>query len=303
MLVLGTGLIGSALASEIEGFHKASLEWLPSPWADSSRLAKQLRTIADSVKRYPDLRVDWIWAAGKAGFDADASVLRQEMSNFSAALDVAQELQADLLTTQRLRFHLISSAGGLFESQTGVTTDSEPRPQRPYGELKLAQEQRLADRLGREASLIYRLSSVYGFPHSGHRRGLISTLIVNTRLQRVTPVVGRLDTCRDYVWAEDVARFIVSRIYSEQASAGPLMLVSARPASIFEIRHLVEKATRRRSYVQCAHADNAASMSFSKLALPRGFVPADLEVNIRRVARSPLIHDGSLIARSSNEIY
>src|SRR5256885_1733395 len=84
----------------------------------------------------------------------------------------------------------VGLVGGLFEGQRHIERDSVPEPRRPYGELKLRQEQLLASSSAPLVRCVYRLTSVYGHAHTRRRQGLIPTLVVNGLRHRVSTIVG-----------------------------------------------------------------------------------------------------------------
>src|ERR1041385_672024 len=77
-------------------------------------------------------------------------------------------------------FHLLSSAGGLYNGQRNVGRDSVPFATNPYGRAKLEQERQLHLALAHTQRMIYRPASVYGFAGPGTRLGLVAALIHNS---------------------------------------------------------------------------------------------------------------------------
>jgi len=228
--------------------------------------------------------VHHVFAAGDTGFFSSKDSCDAE---FAAWTTIVDELLMGGTPERCLHVHLISSAGGLFEGQLNVSRSCPPAPLRPYGQLKLAQEQILLDRLGAINSHIYRLSSVYGNPHPNHRNSLIGNLIVNSFAHRVTQVIGNLDTLRDYLPAADAARFIADRILNRgPVDPSPVTLASGRSASILEVLRIIEQTTKRRPLITLAEARNAASVSFRRDSLPDGFQPTDLRTKIGSLLRS-----------------
>jgi UDP-glucose 4-epimerase len=67
--------------------------------------------------------------------------MAQETAIVAELIAMAETLRHD---GRPVDFHMMSSAGGLFESQTHCSEHSIPRPLRPYGTGKLMQERALA---------------------------------------------------------------------------------------------------------------------------------------------------------------
>src|SRR5262249_7810010 len=151
----------------------------------------------------------------------------------------------ELAPKSRHRFHLLSSAGGLFEGQRFVDTSAKPAPRRPYGEAKLAQEERTAKLRPEVATSIYRPSSVYGFSGAGGRAGLVNTLIENTRKHCPSHIFGDSDTVRDYVLASDIGNFIAGRMSLPIERSRTFLLASGKPSSTQEILKISEKVMGR----------------------------------------------------------
>ena len=180
-------------------------------------------------------------------------------------------------------FHLVSSAGGLFEGQRHVDAASLPKPLRPYGAAKLRQEGLLLGLQG-VAPRIYRPASLYGTPRPSGRAGLIATLLENARLNRVTTISGDAGTLRDYVLVDDAARFIARQVH-EGGALSRALLASGKPSSIAEVLSAVAARIGRQPYVRyTTQRSNALDMSYRASALPPGWSPADLRTGIARAA-------------------
>lgn len=284
VVLLGTGLVGGAIADLLRVRNPTSFESWETPWNNPDLFADHLCFLVNRISTQSMTQLDWIWAAGKAGFPADSQQVQRELLLFERFLDAVVDNQPPLHRPS-VRLHLISSAGGIFEGQSLVGLHAQPSPCRPYGQLKLQQEQLAARRLEPASLFIYRLSSVYGLIRPGRRMGLISVLLSHAIRQQTTIFHGQFDTLRDYLWAEDAARFIVDRVLSRD-NYGPksYLLASARPTSIFEARTLAQQITHRKIYVQClGQPANARSITFSPAILPVGWCASDLSINMKRV--------------------
>jgi UDP-glucose 4-epimerase len=178
----GSGLIGSAVASGLRARLPCNGEIYPVNWCDRVDQTRQLevieRRITEVVRIIEAKRLAFCWCAGRVGFAATEDETQPELDSFRRVLAMFERW------TQRhpelsASFHMVSSAGGLFERQRLVTADSEPAPHRPYGWLKWRQEQSLQSVSSPFLKFIYRPTSVYGpFGHN-QRRGLVATLIAN----------------------------------------------------------------------------------------------------------------------------
>lgn len=293
VVLFGTGLIGGAIFDTLvtNGFAKqmqVSLQWLTPEY-----IAHQIRTALLGI-HLTGSEIHWIWAAGKAGFSADEHQCASELATYRTILETIAELRSNQPDITHF-FHQFSSAGGLFEGERDVYRDTLPTPKRPYGALKLAQETLSHSCWNAENLFIYRPSSVYGYIRAGQRSGLITTLLRNTMCSRTTLLTGKLSTLRDYVWAEDIARFVLKNIMQPIVS-GHLLLATGRPVSIHAVRHIVQNITHRPSYLKVASAgDNTANNTFRGSALPGGWMPTSVEINIRKIL-SDAISRGSIFS-------
>lgn len=295
VLLFGIGLIGRSVYTSLVRATGRKFEDVSVDWHDSHARRSQLATIYNSIcersRRIPDaLRVEIVWSAGRAGLAATAEQLEQEDASFRDVVALARDL-ADSIPAASHHFHMMSSAGGLFEGQRLVDRTSEPRPSRPYGMTKLAQEKHLGALPAIVCRSIYRPSSVYGYARHGGRAGLISVLIDNASRYRTSNIFGDINTLRDYVLADDIGRFVAARIMSHEQQLGPFFLASAKPAAISEILHIVGKVVRRPLHVRFERQPfNADHMSFIQDVLPRNWWPTDLETGIRLTAEQLLGH-------------
>ena len=242
--------------------------------------------------------IDLLWSAGSGGFVLSDEDADREAEAFEACLAAFSAIRSQVGTTSRVRFHFVSSAGGLFESQRLVDGCSLPEPLRPYGRLKLRQEQLAEVAVGASDLHVYRLSSVYGRIRPGRRSGLVSTLVFNTLRQRVSTIRGRLDTLRDYVWADDIGRYIYERMMNQDIGGDVVILASGRPASIHDVRSLVHRVSGKTSYIHCASSDNAEHITFSPSVLPSGFEASSMETNVRRLIADTLQSDIAFVGES-----
>lgn len=290
-LLFGSGILGGAIARRLSAAAKVPPVDISWPWADP----QGRRSTADSLKAEIDARprraVSLVWAAGRSGMGSTTDDMQRETDLVAEVLGLGRGL-GDGGT--EVHIHLISSAGGLFDGRTHVGLETVPEPTRPYGLGKLAQERALADAAERSASLsahIYRPTTVYGF-QAGARMGLVPVLILNGLAGRCSTIIGRADTIRDYVWTEDVARFIAARVLRlAPPEANPLLLASGRPAPLGEIVAEAEQLLGTRLHLRYdPRPSNSANMSFRPSAVPPDLQPIDIRSGIRRVAEAVRTH-------------
>lgn len=282
------GLVGSAI---VTAFPKEfSKERIDFTYEDTrirheqfevmrNRLSEMLKD--DCLQR----KLSIVWSAGKAGFSANEQETEKEMNVFRNVLAFANEC-AESNPQCQCSFHLISSAGGLFEGQTHVLSTSAPSPQRPYGVLKLAEEEQLLSSPECLRKSIYRLGTVYGYIRKGCRFGLITTLIYNGICQRVSHIYGYFTTLRDYVWNGDVGKYIAGAITAEapESETTVVHLVSGKPSSIYEIKSAVEVMLDKKIYIAFGgKTENSRNIAFSKTVLPDNWQPVDLHTAIRLI--------------------
>jgi UDP-glucose 4-epimerase len=283
--VFGVGLIGDALITALRSSGPWHQQDQPITWTDPIARVTQLRAIEDSLASSRAGCLHLVWSAGRAGFGASRSETEAELSTFQEVLAVAERL-ASRCPSSCLSFHLLSSAGGLFEGQRHVERTAVPKPRRPYGELKLRQEQMLASSSARLVGRVYRLTSVYGCAHSRHRQGLIPTLVLNGLRHRVSSIVGRATTLRDFTWVEDVASFIAADLLTlgPDCLGSTYVLASGLPTSILEVREAVEGILGRSLHLTYSlEPGNCEDITFSRDLLPSRWFPSDLKTNIKRV--------------------
>lgn len=290
-LLFGGGLIGSRIEHAILKCALMQSDTLPFVWEDEATWSAQLTSIESaalsartSETESDPAAVDIVWAGGTSGFGSATETVTRETNLVEAVLAFADGFAARHPGTQ-VSFHYVSSAGGLFEGLTHCGPDTSPRPLRPYGQAKLAQEEavRAASSLAR--CCIYRPSSVYGYSPGG-RRGLITALIANALTSQTTRIVGNPNTIRDYVLASDVGAFIAGEVVSMPAPGGrTYLLANGRPMSVFEVIQRVRQVVPVPLLLQYdPHPDNARDMSFSPSALPKTWQPTDCETGIRLTA-------------------
>lgn len=281
--VFGAGLIGAGIVDAVCRGRRAKVTEIPFHWSDATRRGGELAQAESAIRTVVTAgnALDVVWSAGRAGFMSTDDETGAELRSFSDVLAMSQRFPA------HVRFHLISSAGALFEGQRHVTGASVVAPRRAYGTLKLRQEEMLQAAGIRHR--IYRVSSVYGYIRDRFRLGLVAMLIRNGIRQTSTRITGRMTTLRDFVFIDDVSSFIADRILEPEASdASVLLLASARPYSLLEVEHSVEQVLGRKLQVSYSAEENAEDITFSPTVMPAGWFPSDLRGNVGMIYRDAL---------------
>ena len=290
--LFGVGLIGRSILSAIgTGAHKT--RELPFSWNGEHDQTQELDVIQKNIfsaydedVTQPISRFDIVWAAGHAGFDSLENWVIPEVRAFEKVLSFSLQLQRRA-PNARHSFHLISSAGGLFEGQKHVDGTNVPRPLRPYGHAKLQQERLLSRLPGQTRKIIYRLTSVYGFSGTGTRFGLVNTIIQNSVRRQSSSIFGNLQTIRDYVLVSDIGQFVAGRLRDLDLNSHIFSLASGKPTTIFEMLKRIEKIVGRKLFYTLDNVKtNVADMSFSPAILPQFWQPTDLETGLRKTVRS-----------------
>ena len=279
IVLIGEGLVGSAVSSNFSA-KVGSGNIIPLSSYTAESLPSAEKVINDWFKTVvTDDPVDWIWCAGRVGFNADAFSCNEELIYFSGFL----KLIAKHRRIESDSFQLISSAGGLFEGCGLVGEDTAAQPSRPYGRLKLKME-KIAESYFPSLT-IYRATSVYGSIYQGHRSGLITTLIKNAYRLQITEIWGSPSTLRDFVWAEDIGQYVVRKtLQTKNFGKNTYLLASGRPASIHEVINMVSRATQKQLLIRFCEPENAANIVFSNKIMPKlNWHPTAMETAIRKI--------------------
>jgi nucleoside-diphosphate-sugar epimerase len=287
--LFGHGLIGRSITAALG--RQARYAHLPFAWGDQKARVHALNSIERHILNHSAgplnaSRLDLIWAAGRSGFDASDQQVAAEMTAYSEIVSFAARLQVSLPDAHHA-FHLLSSAGGLFNGQRNVGRSSVPSATNPYGRAKLEQETQLHLALPNIQRLVYRPSSVYGFSGPGTRLGLVSALIHNSIRHQTSRIFGNPHTIRDYVLNSDIGKFIRARLDDPDRRPETYLLVSGKPTTIFEALQKISQVMGRRVYCRFENVrSNAADISFSPAALPRSWQPTDIKTGIQLTARA-----------------
>ena len=283
VVVVGTGLVGSAtyrylLQSGYVVSNQSKVNW--SDCEAYLSICDFIKQAAMATSSTYDLVV--VWSAGKLGFDASPDEIQGEQVFFeSFCLNFSNMLS---LLERRATFVLLSSVGGLFEGQNLISKTSTPAPKRPYGVLKLRQEELARKHLHKCSLKILRLSSVFGTLKGCSRKGLIQVLILNGMQRKPSKIYGTLDTLRDYVFIDDIAQFIEHLIYQNSFGFDVFHLVSGKPSSIREIKNIIERTLCRTLELSYSlNASNSSDITCVKESYNARWRPGTLESNIRKI--------------------
>jgi len=287
--IFGAGLIGGSIVRSLVSGQAAEAAILPFSWdapqdVQHDEMAKIASAILAACPDTTDCRIDIVWSAGRAGFGGDSVTFEREKRSFDGALDLGRRL-ADASSAYRSRFHLLSSAGGLFEGQRHVGPDTKPTPLRPYGHAKLAQEQAVQAMQPDLDYAIYRPSSVYGYGGINGRVGLMVALIKAALRNETAHIYGLQETMRDFVLASDIGHFIARHVTHPTSASETFLLAAGRPTAMFEVVSLIESIMGRRLSLQFIRGgDNALHNSYLPSAIAKNWSPTSLEVGIAHTA-------------------
>lgn len=284
ILLFGVGLIGNAIRERIARRAAHTEHRTLSAWDEAGGLENHRDGIRRAIASTDATRpLEIIWSAGRAGFGVNEEDAGRELESFKTHLDLLE--QESKAVGVDINFRLISSAGGLFEGQKLVCHDTPPDPRRPYGRMKLEMERQLQDR-SFPLKRVLRVTSVFGHVRPGQRLGLVTTLIVNGLRQLPTPIYGTAGTLRDFIFADDIARYLIRELNASESQKGfkATMLAAGKPSSIGEIIHLVEGALKRRLLLQCSlDPDNFAHITYRSQPYPSGFQTTSLPAAIQTI--------------------
>ena len=254
--VVGSGgLIGGSLLKQLERdgiplYRPAFGRW---SWHDERQLAEQVSVAIDGFSRWTVGLSGWsiYWSAGVSGMSSPATTLARETRHLAALVEGIAGCEQLLSMSGALA--LVSSAGGVYAgSRMPLISEETPvAPISPYGFAKLEQEALLSNPALQAAGckrLLARVSTVYGPSQAtGGRQGLISQLARCAVTGVPARVFVPLDTVRDYVLAEDVARVIVGSVNCCQPGVAPTVKIvaSESPSTVAEILGLFRRLSRR----------------------------------------------------------
>lgn len=245
--VIGRGLLGQALARTLpaEPFRAVV------PWSDPRAAVAAL---GDAFHRFADrpaagsLRI--FWCAGRGVTSTPQPQLDAELSVFSGFVEALSA--SDAGTRARLRLFLASSVGGAYGGAMAPPfTESTPTaPSSPYGELKLAMEERLrsATASGGWRSVVGRITNIYGPGQDLSKlQGLVSVVVASSITGHPVNISVPLDTLRDYIYEDDAAAIITAAVErAVETPAGSTTVKLIGSMSAVSIGAVLEQTRRLR---------------------------------------------------------
>ena len=287
IVIIGLGLVGSAIYSNLKKRITNSGIDCKIDWSNAEAASLMLtQNLTTNLTTKTDW-IDWIWSAGKAGFSASEQEVKNEYSIFLLCVNAIKKFQNNFYPKSTHIFHLISSAGGLFDGQLVTSIKDLPYPKSLYGKLKLDQENIVKNLLPYN---IYRLSTIYDYYKKNCRIGLIAALIKNTVCGKITTIVNP-QTQRDYVWAEDMADFILQKVLENSGTfdSSIFFIVSGKPTTIFEIISSIQKITKNKVLQSYNWDDkNSETILFPPFIKPKTLQTTSMDICIRNIYKNVL---------------
>ena len=278
--LFGGGLIGGNVSNYLAKLCDYRFDSVKVLWNDLEYISTIVGQIISRSNLSHDetCKISLVWAAGKSGFYSSVQEVEIEFIYFQKLIDCLlrsiNNLPIDAV--------FVSSAGGLYEGSINISRKTKISIKRPYGKLKKKQEGYLLSNSRFDKVSIIRPSSVYGYINTKNRMGLIPTMIYNALTSKSTILYGNLYTLRDYVWADDVAKFIFNKIFFD--GSGIYILANCKPSSILEIKREVEKITRRKVLFKMNNSmENNADITFSNYLPLSTWDPINISAGISKV--------------------
>ena len=284
--LFGGGLIGSAISTAIESKFAYIKNEIEVTWGAYDQISSTVNKIIESTGSLSInnniLNVTVVWAAGRAGFYSTIRQIEDEYLFFHKMLDSL------IIKSNKLVFSFIffSSAGALYEGRININYSTNVCIKRPYGTLKCKQEEYLRHKEEISLLLILRPSSVYGFIDNRiARSSLIATLIDNALSNRLSTLYGNLYTLRNYIWVEDIANFVLRKIF--QFENGMHILAGPKSHSIIEIKKEVEKLVKKRVYFKLnSLKENESDIAFAHSVLSLEDTRTTVSEGIRKIMQN-----------------
>jgi UDP-glucose 4-epimerase len=220
-------------------------------WDDHVRACEQLYALGRDLAEQPG-RWNLYWCAGLAVFHTPAEQVERERMQVSLLLAGLNDGLEHSGSPSSGALFLASSAGGAFAGSAPApfTEFSAAVPRNPYGEAKLAleEEAETLSRRWRLPTVSGRITNLYGPGQNlGKNQGLVSALVKAQLTGEPLPLRAALETTRDYVYARDCARMIVTAmetVRSRTRGTDPhvrKIFSSGRPLRIDELLQVAER--------------------------------------------------------------
>jgi UDP-glucose 4-epimerase len=206
------------------------------------------------------------------------------VTNISPALNLLEALRRRR-EDGACHFVFASSGGAVYgrEPEDGVAfreTD-HCKPLNPYGIQKLAVENYLctACEQGWLRATVLRISNAYGELLAAERRqGLIGVAMARVLAGQAVRVFGSIETVRDYVHVDDVARAFGKSlgIQGRDANYRVFNIAAGRGHSVAEVLELIGRATGREVRLEQSDFGKAALGLLPRVVLANGKVREEL---------------------------
>jgi len=273
------GLLGSALVKQSSNLFNGP----KFSWDAPATLLREFDTAIHSFKEQVNTH-EWcvIWAAGSA----TTSTSEVETAKELAAFTYFTEVLAANAPEKRGVFFLSSSAGGVYagSSQPPFSITTEPAALSPYGQLKLAQEKQVFSALNEVCEvLVGRIANLYGPGQNLEKlQGLISRLALSAITKEPITMFVSLDTMRDYIYTDDAARMIHSKIRqtmkNPQLQQATAIIASGQATSLGYLINMMQDVAHTK--IPVAYGNHASS---GAQARDLRLVPDDLHQTERLV--------------------
>lgn len=285
VLHFGIGLVGSAFEQRIRQSFSTKVQLLTSllkiDWSDSSKSSEIIRNFLESNESFisESTSLSILWTAGKIGFNGTQVSATKELDFFKTITSLVNAKCQKL--TNKIYFILVSSSGGIYEGQIKINNVNNYSPQRPYGLLKVGQEEFC--KLEFNTPVFVRLSSVYSKTNVSSRLGLIGTLLTNGLNNKVTTIIGNSATLRDYILDDDIANAIISIIVT-QDDTRTHFFAAGKSISIASLIRIVEKVLHKKLYINYSYTTtNDLNMAYNEDIISNHFRSSNLQVNIKQL--------------------
>ena len=273
------GLLGSALVKQTTNLFQAPT----FSWGEPELLRSEFDTAIRKFKEQVHTN-EWcvIWAAGSATTSTSEVETAKELAAFTY---FTQALTANA-PENRGAFFLSSSAGGVYAGSTNppFSMKTEPAALSAYGELKIAQEKQAISALdGKCDVLIGRIANLYGPSQNLEKlQGLISRLALSAITKEPITMFVSLDTMRDYIYTDDAARVIHSKIRQAMNHPRPAhstsIIASGQATSLGYLINMMQDVAHTK--IPVAYGNHASS---GAQAHDLRLVPDDLDLTERLV--------------------
>ncbi len=214
--IIGSGgLLGRSLEQHVAGAAEVFNSDNKFDWNNGTVASRQL---ADRCKLFfaHVAQDQWTiyWCAGRGTLNSPAAQMHEENLVFENLLR-AIDAESSPTIRQRGAMFFASSAGAVYAGSKNppFTEMTVTKSLTPYGDAKIHQEALLRDlssRLGIRV-LVGRISNIYGTRQDlTKNQGLISTICYSVLRRQPVNLFVPLETSRNYIFVEDVARSIVT---------------------------------------------------------------------------------------------